>query len=96
MIFFDKWNEMHGGNVTEPVWPDPLWYLEEIIVDPTLNEESVRKHTLYENRAYPQFYEPGETGESMMDRVQKLFRSRKSMEDFLEKAYAAICKEIKG
>ena len=31
-----------------------------------------------------------------MDRVQKLFRSRKSMEDFLEEAYAAICKEIKG
>ena len=96
MIFFDKWNEMHGGNVTEPAWPDPLWYLEEIIVDPTLNEKSVRKHTLYENRAYPQFYEPGETGESMMDRIQKLFRSRKSMEDFLEEAYAAICKEIKG
>ena len=96
MIFFDKWNEMHGGNVTEPVWPDPLWYLEEIIVDPTLNEEDVRKHTLYENKAYPLFYEHDETGESMMDRIQKLFRSRKSIEDFLEEAYAAVCKEIKG
>ncbi len=96
MIFFDKWSEMHGGNVTEPAWPDPLWYLEEIIVDPTLNEESVRKHTLYENRAYPLFYESDETGESMMERIQKLFRSRKNIEDFLEKAYAAVCLEIKG
>lgn len=96
MIFFEKWQEMHGGSIREPAWPDPLWYLEEIIVDPTLNEESVRKHTLYENKAYPLFYEPDESGESMMDRIQKLFRSRKSMEDFLEKAYAAVCKEIKG
>ena len=96
MIFFEKWQEMHGGSIREPAWPDPLWYLEEIIVDPTLNEESVRKHTLYENTAYPLFYEPDESGESMMDRIQKLFRSRKSIEDFLEEAYAAVCKEIKG
>ncbi len=96
MIFFEKWQEMHGGSIREPAWPDPLWYLEEIIVDPTLNEESVRKHTLYENKAYPLFYEPDESGESMMDWIQKLFRSRKSIEDFLEEAYAAVCKEIKG
>ena len=96
MIFFEKWNEMHGGGIREPAWPDPLWYLEEMIVDPMLNEESVRKHTLYENKAYPLFYEPDGTGESMMDRIQKLFRTRSSIEDFLEKAYAAVCLEIKG
>ena len=96
MIFFQKWNETHGGGIKEPAWPDPLWYLEEIIVDPTLNEENVRKHTLYENKAYPLFYEPDETGESVMDRIRKLFDSRTSIEDFLEKAYAAVCLEYKG
>ena len=95
MIFFQKWNEMHGGGIKEPAWPDPLWYLEEIIVDPTLNEEGVREHTLYENKAYPLFYEPDETGESVMDRIRKLFDSRTSIEDFLEKAYAAVCLEYK-
>lgn len=92
MIFFEKWNEMHGGNCEEKVWPDPLWYLEEIIVDPTLNEESVKRFTLYENKAYPQFYVPKPNdSESIMDKVKKCYKCRKNIEEFLNEAYKIVC-----
>lgn len=92
MIFFEKWNKMHGGSCEEKLWPDPLWYLEEIIVDPTLNEESVKKFTLYENKAYPQFYvpEPG-ASESIMDRVKACYRRYENVESFLVEAYKIVC-----
>ena len=92
MIFFEKWNEMHGGNCKEKEWPDPLWYLEEIIVDPTLNEESVKRFTLYENKAYPQFYvtKPNDS-ESIMDKVKKCYNCRKNIEVFLNEAYKIVC-----
>ena len=92
MVFFEKWKEMHGGNCEEKLWPDPLWYLEEIVVDPTLNEESVKRFTLYENKAYPQFYvpEPG-ASESIMDRIKACYRERENMESFLEEAYKIVC-----
>ena len=83
---------MHGGNCEEKVWPDPLWYLEEIIVDPTLNEESVKRFTLYENKAYPQFYVPKPNdSESIMDKVKKCYKCRKNIEEFLNEAYKIVC-----
>ncbi len=91
MIFFEKWNEMHGGNLEEKLWPDPLWFLEEIIVDPTLNDPSVKKYTLYENKAYPQFYEKDEeTGMSIMDLVKGCYERKESIEGFLEEAYGVV------
>ena len=95
MIFFEKWKEMHGGPCAEPLWPDPLWYLEEIIVDPTLNDERVRCHTLYENKAYPAFYEKdAATGISLMDRVTACYNTHCNIEDFLDAAYGIIRKHL--
>lgn len=88
MIFFEKWKEMHGSQCAEPFWPDPLWYLEEIIVDPTLNDERVKCHTLYENKAYPMFYEKDSvTGVSIMDQVMACYKSHSKIEDFLNASY---------
>ena len=89
MIFFEKWKEMHG-ECKERQWPDPLWYLEEIIVDPTLNDERVKHHTLYENRAYPVFYEEDESGQSLMDKVKKCYEKADSIEAFLDETYKII------
>lgn len=97
MIFFEKWNEMHGGKCKETLWPDPLWYLEEIIVDPTLNDESVRCHTLYENRAYPQFYAVSDTEQtSIMDKVKECYGKHAKIEDFLLEAYEIVSRYAKN
>lgn len=88
MIFHEKWKQMHPGVNDDENFPHPLWYLEEIIVDPTLNDERVRPYTLFENKAYPQFYVPnaGET-ESIMKRVRDCYANTSNIEDFLNKAY---------
>jgi hypothetical protein len=91
MIFFEKWKEMHGIDDPEPAWPDPLWYLEEIIVDPTLNDERVKCHTLYENKAYPMFYEKDNvTGVSVMDRVKECYKSHSEIEGFIDAACGIV------
>ena len=95
MIFHEKWKEMYGSLMKEEAWPDPLWYLEEIIVDPTLNDERVKRYTLYENKAYPQFYLPGKDGgPGIMDRVKACYRKHgDAIEEFLSEAYEIVRKE---
>lgn len=96
MLFYEKWCEMNGTVLPEPTWPEPLWYLQEIIVDPMLNEPEVRKFTLYDNKAYPQFYEAlSESGESIMDKVKKCFAERTSIEAFLDEAFESVKNNLK-
>ena len=91
MIFYEKLCEMKGVLLPDPAWPEPLWYLQEIVVDPTLNEPGVRKFTLYDNKAYPQFHEPlREADESIMDKVKRCFDERVSIEAFLNEALEIV------
>ena len=56
----------------------------------TLNDERVKHHTLYENRAYPVFYEEDESGQSLMDKVKKCYEKADNIEAFLDEAYEII------
>lgn len=98
MVFYEKWKEMHDDVKKDELFPHPLWYLEEIIVDPTLNDERVRKYTLYENKAYPQFYTKLEgEDESIMECIKQCYSSTPDIEDFMEKAYLIVkdyCRRI--
>ena len=86
---------MHGFKGAEPSWPDPLWYLEEIIVDPTLNDERVRPYTLYENKAYPQFYIANKNNDkSIMAKIKECYGNHKNnIEEFIEEAYKIVLLE---
>ena len=92
MIFHEKWKEMHGADCKTPAWPDPLWYLEEIIVDPILHDERVKPYMLYDNKAYPEFYVPDhDDGSSIMDRIKKCYSIYKDdIEVFIEEAYRIV------
>lgn len=98
MIFWGRWKELHGAHGPEPAYPDPLWYLEEILVDPTLNDARVRPYTLYDNKAYPQFYEKNAKGGlSIMDRVKACYELYKDdMAEFFERAYEIVAAEYAG
>ena len=97
MIFWEKWKEMFEIKNSEPSFPDPLWYLEEIIVDPTLNDERVKKFTLYENRAYPQFYVKKTDGLSIMDKVKECYEIYKDdITVFMKEAFKIIMSEDVG
>lgn len=90
-VLFEKWRQMHGYEAEkEPLYPDTLWFLEEMAVDPTLNVPCIQKVAPYPQKAYEQFYERNINGTSAEEHIINLFDDRTSMEDFLDKAYQFI------
>ncbi len=95
MIFYEKWKEINSFVcMPAPKFPEPIWFLQEMIVDPTLNDPSVKVHTLYKNRAYDLFYQPLSDGKSMMDRLNELYQRKTSIEVFMRGAFAFVEKNI--
>lgn len=92
---FEKWKAMHGyDKKVEPMHPEPLWFLEEIIVDPTLNEPELQKIASYPQRAYTQFYEESINGIVVMEHIKKIYNERNNMADFLDRSYSFIEEHI--
>lgn len=92
---FEKWKTMHGYNLPrEPYHPEPLWFLQELIVDPTLNEPMIQRIAPYEQKAYPQFYNQSINGKPLMNYIKEFYQERKSMADFLDRSYDFIEKNI--
>lgn len=92
-VLFEKWKQMHGyDKAVEPMYPDTLWFLEEMAVDPTLNIPSIQKIAPYTQKAYEQFYEKMLDGRSVEEHIINMFANRTSMESFLNEAYDFIDK----
>jgi hypothetical protein len=90
-VLFEKWKQMHGyDKASEPLYPETLWFLEEIAVDPTLNIPCIQSVAPYPQKAYDQFYECIIDGISAEEHIINMFTARISMEDFLDKAYVFI------
>ncbi|HEX3077822.1 MAG TPA: hypothetical protein VHQ24_13245, partial [Lachnospiraceae bacterium] len=90
-VLFEKWKQIHGYEAeNEPLYPDTLWFLEEMAVDPTLNVPCIQNVAPYPQKAYEQFYERNIYGISAEEHIINLFDGRTSMEDFLDKAYQFI------
>lgn len=71
----------------EPGFPDPFWFLEEMIVEPTLNDPKVKPHTLYENRAYDQFYTKTVDGKSFIEHLNEMYQDKIDIESFIRQAF---------
>ena len=90
-ILFEKWKQMHGYDLEdEPLYPDTLWFLEEMAVDPTLNIPCIQNVAPYPQKAYEQFYERMIDGISAEDHIINMFVNRTSTENFLNTAYTFI------
>lgn len=90
-VFFEKWKQMHGyESDQEPLFPETLWFLEEMLVEPTLNIRSVQEVAPYPQRAYDLFYERMVDGSSMEEHIKQMFEKRSSMEQFIDQAYEFI------
>lgn len=86
-VLFEKWKQMRGyEKENEPLYPDTLWFLEEMAVDPTLNIPSIQKIAPYPQKAYEQFYECMIDGISAEEHMIKMFTDRISMDNFSNKA----------
>ena len=92
-VLFEKWKQMHGyDKEIEPMYPETLWFLEEMAVDPTLNIPCIQDVAPYPQNAYEQFYERMIDGISAEEHLINIYKNRSSMEDFLDRAYDFIDK----
>ncbi len=92
-VLFEKWKQMHGyDKENEPLYPDTLWFLEEMAVDPTLNIPCIQKVAPYPQKAYEQFYECMIDGISAENHIINMFTNRTSIESFLNMSYDFIDK----
>lgn len=92
-VLFEKWKQIHGyDKENEPGYPDTLWFLEEMAVDPTLNIPCIQNVAPYPQIAYEQFYERMVDGISAEQHIINMFTNRSSIENFLDTAYDFIDK----
>ena len=90
-VLFEKWKQMHGyEKEEEPSYPEPLWFLLEMAVDPTLNTPIMQAAAPYPQKAYEQFYERFVDGMSAEDHIIKRYQQADSIEQFLDEAYGWI------
>jgi hypothetical protein len=90
-VLFNKWKSIHSNElVSEPEHPEVLWFLEEIAVEPTLNEPTIKKLLSYPQKAYSQFYTEKILGKPLIEHIMYFYQSRVSMADFLNMAYGFI------
>ena len=94
-MFYEKFKEMYG-----PVSPDnikrpsPRWYLEEMIVDPLLNDKRIQKIVPIPQYAYQQFYTETIQGNTIMDTIKELYNTSSNIEEFIEKSYIFVKENI--
>lgn len=88
MILFDKWKEMHGyAEGKEPDYPDILWFLEELAIEPTLNDERIQKIVPIRHQAYDSLKELVIEGESITEHIQEIYDTSSKIEEFLNRSY---------
>lgn len=96
MILFDKWNNMHGCcDYREPDFPDPLWFLEELAIAPTLNDSRIQKVLPIRHRAYASLEKTMAGGIPLTDHIQQIYEKSDTIECFLEDAYLLLSKYSK-
>ncbi|ABX42787.1 hypothetical protein [Lachnoclostridium phytofermentans] len=70
--------------------PETLWFLEELIVDQTLNEPMLQEIVPIPQKAYEQFYVQKIEGIPVMTHIKELYKHKVSIEHFLEEAHEFI------
>lgn len=91
MILFDKWKSMHGYEKgQEPVYPDILWFLEEIAIEPTLNDRRIQEIIPIRHEAYASLRAIQIAGEPLTRHIQKIYDNSSDMEAFLDAAYCFL------
>lgn len=94
-VFFEKWKSMHGyTKTTEPTHPEALWFLEEIIVGPTLADQRIQSVFPNSQKSYASFYREKINNRFIMDYIEEFYNNRVSMEDFLNRCYEFITDNI--
>lgn len=91
MILFDKWKAMYGYERNkEPEFPEPLWYLEELSIEPILNTSRIQRLAPIKHKAYDSFYKILIDGQSLPEQIQNIYNNSSNIEEYLTQSYKYI------
>ena len=95
-IWFKKWRELFPQCSKEkfnsPYLP---WQYSEMVVDPILNSEIIKKILPIKATAYNSFYEIKDGEENVMDNLNKIFEGQVPIENKIIEGYNYLCKTLK-
>ena len=95
MVLFEKWKSMHGYlEKKQPEFPHPLWYLEELSIEPMLNTESIYRFAPFKHVTYDSFYQTIIEGKTLPYIIQEIYNKSSSIEEYLDNAYNFLEKKI--
>lgn len=91
MILLDKWKLMHGyEKEQEPAWPYILWFLEELAIEPILNDSHIQEIIPIRHEAYASLRAIQIAGEPLTRHIQKICDNSSDMGAFLDAAYCFL------
>ena len=90
-MFYEKWKALCGAPLPRDLGrPSPRWYLEEMAVDPLLNDGRIQRILPLEHRAYPQFYSETIDGIAIMDHIKGFYENRNGIDGFIQEAFRFV------
>ncbi len=95
-VWFYVWNRLFGDDYDEYERPSLKWILSEMVVESIMRDERLSSINPYFPRenggcVYPYFFDMTVGGESILDTLDAMYRSR-NIEDFMLNSYA-YCQE---
>lgn len=96
-LWFNKWRELYPNFLREELDPPyPAWSYSEMVIDPLLNHESIRKILNLNIKSYESFYELQLDGKNVMQNLKSIYDEPISIEEKIVKGYEFICTPIKN
>lgn len=84
MILFDKWKALYGyQEEREPDYPDLMWFMEELTVEPTLNDLRIQRIVPIRHTAYDSLRAVTIEGRPLTAHIQELYDASGSIEKYL-------------
>lgn len=85
MILFDKWKSLYGYEWKgEPDYPEILWFLEELTIEPTLNDPRIQAILPVTHTAYDSLRAIQIGGKSLTSHIQEIYDASGDMGKYLE------------
>ncbi len=92
------WKELYGyKGEKKPEYPDLLWFLEELAIDPTLNNSCMQDLLPIRHRAYDSLRAIEIEGKPITTHMQEIYDARSGLGNFPEQDYCFLqghCKEL--
>ena len=96
-IWFQKWKELFPECSKEKFnFPYLPWQYSEMVVDPILNSDDIKRILPIKASAYDSFYRLKDEKDNVMDNLKIIYNGQTSIENKIINGYNYLCKVLKN